>query len=184
MIAVRSYLPSLLSFPGVVLRQFLHQGLCRLLGVKVLDVRYFRADTPSGYVLHEKPKRLGISVLLAVGPLVLHSVLCLALCLPAMTPFLFYEEGVSFFTFFQLWLGLSIGMHAFPTFRDSGNLWELTRQEVLDHGAAVRFLFPLLAFFRTAHRLSLYGFDVAYAALIGVGIPWLLLGRIVPSISR
>ncbi len=183
MIAIRSYLPSLLTFPGVVLRQAIHAGFCRALGVKILDIRYFRADTPSAYVLHEMPKRLGTGILIALGPLVVHSLLCIALCGPALVPFMFYGHSVDLFTFFQLWLGLSIGMHAFPPLRDAGNLWELTRKEVLEHGAVVRLTFPLLAFLRTAQRLSLYGFDVAYAAIIGIGLPWLILNRFFPAIS-
>jgi hypothetical protein len=182
MIAIRSYIPSLLTFPGVVLRQAIHAGCCRALGVKVLDIRYFRADTPSGYVLHEMPKSLGAGILIAIGPLVLHSLLCIIICAPALVPFKYFEHSVDFFTFFQLWLGLSIDMHAFPPLRDAGNLWELTRREVLKHAAFVRLTFPLLAFLRTAQRLSLYGFDVAYAAVIGIGIPWVLLDRIFPVV--
>ena len=184
MIAIRSYLLSLLTFPGVVLRQAIHAGLCRLLGVKVLDVRYFRADTPAGYVLHEMPKRLGTGLLIALGPLLLHSLLCLALCGPALVSFKFYDESVDAASYFQLWLGLSIGAHAFPPMRDAGHLWDLTRQEVLGHGTIVRLAFPLLAFLRIAQRLSRYGFDLGYAALIGLGLPWLVLGRIFPALPN
>lgn len=183
MIAIRSYLPSLLTFPGVILRQAIHSGFCRVLGVKILDIRYFRADTTPAYVLHEMPKRLGTGILIALGPLALHSILCVILCAPALVPFMFYDQSVDLLTIFQLWLGLSIGMHAFPPLRDAGNLWELTRKEVLEHGAVVRLTFPLLAFLRTAQRLTLYGFDVAYAAIIGIAIPWLILSRLFPAIS-
>jgi hypothetical protein len=182
MIAVRSYLPSLLTFPGVVLRQVVHAGFCRIFGVKILDIRYFRADTPSGYVFHEMPDRLSTAFWLALGPLVLHSFLCFALCLPALVPFLFRMENADFSSCFQLWLGLSIGAHAFPPLRDVGNLWDLTRREVKGHGAGVRLAFPMIAFLRIAQRLSLYGFDVAYAALLGVGLPWVVLSRLFPSV--
>lgn len=182
MIAIRSYIPSLLTFPGVVLRQVIHAGFCRLLNVKILDIRFFRRDTPSGYVLHEMPKRFESSFLLILGPLFVHSLLCFVVCIPALVPFEFYGESVGVREFFQLWLGLSIGMHAFPPRRDAGNLWNLTRKEVSEHGAIVRLMFPLLGFLRMAERLTLYGFDVAYAAVIGIGIPWLVLDLIYPKI--
>lgn len=182
MIAVRSYVPSLLTFPGAVLRQTIHSAFCRLVGVKVLDIRYFRYDTPAAYVLHEMPKSLGTSITLACGPFLVHSLLCIGLCLPALVPFLYYDSLVGPSDVFQLWLGLSIGVHAFPPIRDAHNLWDLTRQEARAHGAGVRVAFPLLAFFRVAHRLSRYGFDLGYAALIGIGLPWLILDKTIPSI--
>lgn len=182
MIAVRSYIPSLLTFPGVVLRQAIHIGLCRLLGVKVLDVRYFRYDTPSGYVLHEMPKSFQTSLTLALGPLVIHSVLCTVLCALALVPWFFYEEAAGCFSVFQLWIGMSIGIHAFPPRRDSSNMWNLTRKEIKQHGAMVRITFPIIAFMRLAERLTLYGFDVAYAGVIGIAIPWLFLSRWYPPI--
>lgn len=180
MIAIRSYLPSLLTFPGVVLRQAIQVVMCRLAGVKVLDVRYFRRDTPSGYVLHEMPKELRTSLGLALGPLVVHTILCMALCLPALAPVQFHESSIDAMGLFQLWLGLSIGMHAFPPFRDTNNLWELTRKEAINHGALVRVAFPVLAFIRTAQRLSLLGFDVVYAGAVGLVIPWFVLAALFP----
>ncbi len=183
MIAIRSYLPSLCTFPGTVLRQAVHSSLCRALGVKVLDVRYFRFDTPAAYVLHEMPKNLKTSILLVLVPFLVHSLLCVAICTPAMVPVLFYDELVGPLELFQLWLGLSIGMHAFPPLRDAHNLWDLTRFEAKNHGALVRIAFPLLAFFRLAQRLSLFGFDLGYAATMGIGLPWLVLNRVFPPLG-
>lgn len=181
MIAIRSYVPSLLTFPGVILRQAVHLVTCRMLKVEVLDIRYFRFDTPAGYVVHEMPKRFGSSLALAFIPLLIHSALCFAICLPALVPLRFYDEGSVIPELFQLWIGLSIGAHAFPPSRDCGNLWDLARLEVRNHGAGVRLTFPLVALLRIAQKLSLFGFDVAFAVLVGIGIPWVLLDRIFPT---
>lgn len=181
MIAIRSFVPSLVTFPGVVLRQLVHSGFCRILGVKVLDVRYFRYDTPAGYVLHEMPKSLGAALVLALGPLVVHSLLCFLLCSLALVPFLRYDSAVGPLELTQMWMGLSIGMHAFPPVRDGNNLWGLTRNDVARHGALVRLSFPVLGFLRVAQRLTLMGFDVAYAAMMGILLPWMALGRIFPA---
>ncbi len=182
MIAIRSFIPSLMTFPGVVLRQLTHMGFCRLLGVKVLDVRFFRYDTPAGYVLHEMPKGLGAALVLAIGPLLVHTLVGFALCVLALVPFHSYDSSVGALEIFQLWLGLSIAMHAFPPMRDGNNLWQLTKNETARHGALVRISFPIIGFLRIAQRLTLFGFDVAYAALIGLWIPWILLGRVYPSL--
>jgi hypothetical protein len=153
-----------------------------MLGVRVLDVRYFRYDTPSGYVLHEMPKSFQISLILALGPLLIHSILCMALCGLALIPWFFYDEAAGCLTVFQIWMGLSIGVHAFPPRRDSSNMWTLTRKEIRQHGAVVRVAFPIIAFMRMAERLTLYGFDVAYAGVIGLVLPWLFLDRIYPAV--
>lgn len=182
MIAIRSFLPSLLTFPGVILRQLTHFAVCRALGIKVLDIRIFRADTPSGYVLHEMPSRFSTGILVAVLPLLIHSALCVLLCTPAWIPIRYFDSAASCFTFFQIWVGLSLGIHAFPPFRDSSRLWELSIREVMNHGVAIRLLIPFVLLFRVAHRLSLFGFDLLYAGMIGVALPHWILGRWVPPI--
>lgn len=182
MIAIRSYVPSLLTFPGVVLRQVVHLGFCRVAGVKVLDVRFFRYDTPSGYVLHEMPKSFQTSLVLALGPLFVHSLICLGLCSIALVPWRYYDEVAGIHSVFLMWMGLSIGVHAFPPRRDSSNMWTLTRKEIRQHGALVRVIFPIIVFLRLAERLTLYGFDVAYAGVVGVAIPWVLLSHLIPQL--
>ena len=182
MISIRGDLISLLTFPGLILRQAIHAMCCRVLGVRVLDIRFFRKNTPSAYVLHELPKDFRTSLMLVLGPLVMHSLLCLVVCLPALVPFRYYEDGFGSQEVFQVWLGLSIGIHAFPTWRDADNLWDLTRQEARGRGIAVRLTLPILLFLRLARRLSNYGFDLAYATLIGIGIPLAILSRIFPNL--
>lgn len=181
MIGARSYLPSLVTFPGAVLRQVIHQVTCRMMGVPVLDVRYFRFDTPAAYVLHEMPKSLGASIVLSTVPFLFHSFLCLALCLPAMAPLGFEESLVGPGSLFQVWLGLSLGVHAFPPNREALHQWELARGEVRAHGALVRISIPLLAFFRLAQRGSRWGVEWGYALFLGILVPWVILARWIPS---
>jgi hypothetical protein len=59
--------------------------------------------------------------LLAVGPFLLNSLLCLAFCFPAHVPARIFDH-VNVLPMVQMWLGVSIGMHAFPSTQDLQNL--------------------------------------------------------------
>lgn len=52
---IPGFLISILTFPGVIVHEIAHQLFCRICGVAVLDVCYFKAGNPAGYVVHEIP---------------------------------------------------------------------------------------------------------------------------------
>lgn len=54
---IPGFLISIVTFPGVIVHEMAHQIFCRLCGVAVFDVCYFRFGNPSGYVVHEIPKK-------------------------------------------------------------------------------------------------------------------------------
>src|SRR5262249_10889069 len=113
---------ALATFPGVIIHEAAHMLFCKLGRVAVFDVCYFRFGNPAGYVVHEGPKNFGTAFLISVGPFIVNSLVCILLCFPAFVPVRIFErpDPVSYFL---LWLGLSIGMHAFPSFQDAKVLW-------------------------------------------------------------
>jgi len=90
-------------------------------GVPVLEVAYFRFDDPPGYVQHVTPERYRASFVVSVAPFLVNTVVAFAafLGLTALVTTVGDLRTVSNGTIAAAtvlgWLGLSIGMHAFPS---------------------------------------------------------------------
>ena len=114
---------ALVTAPGVVVHEFAHQFFCRLFGVAIFDVKYFQMDDPLGYVQHEPVRNPVHQLLIGTGPFFINTILAILIAFPAAIPvFLFNDGSVS--DFLLLYLGMSIGMHAFPSTGDAKVLWE------------------------------------------------------------
>jgi hypothetical protein len=106
-----------LTFPGVILHELGHQLACRLLGIPVLAVCYFRFGRTPGFVEHETPPRAWQSVAIALGPFALNSAAALVVGASVAVPALL---GVGdWLDILLLWLGLSFGTNAFPSMPDA-----------------------------------------------------------------
>src|SRR5215470_8503699 len=114
---------ALLTFPGVIIHEAAHMLFCRWGRVPIFDVCFFRFGNPAGYVVHEPPKNFNLAFLISMGPFFVNSLVCIVLCFPAFVPVRIFHrpDPVSYFL---LWLGLSIGMHAFPSIGDANVLWK------------------------------------------------------------
>lgn len=154
------WLFSLLTFPGVILHEFAHKRVCRLYGIPVYKMVYFRFGNPAGYVLHGDPdnyrQRLGI----ALGPLILNSFLAILL------GFL-----VSWFKITDLerliliWLAISVGMHSFPSNQDMANI--LAARRFKNGGYLFYFLaLPFIGLIWLANKLRFAWFDLWYALIL------------------
>jgi hypothetical protein len=114
---------TLLTFPGVIVHELGHQFFCRLLRVPVLKVCYFRIGNPAGYVIHEPPRSPWASLLIAIGPLFMNTIVGLVIAFPSVLGALKFDSGDAL-DIFLLWLGLSIAMHAFPSIGDARSIWK------------------------------------------------------------
>ena len=114
---------ALLTFPGVIIHEAAHMLFCKWGRVAVLDVCFFRFGNPAGYVIHEEPRNFHTAFLISVGPFIVNSLLCILLCFPAFVPVRIFDRADPI-SYFLLWLGLSIGMHAFPSTQDAKVLWQ------------------------------------------------------------
>jgi hypothetical protein len=146
---------------------------CKLRGVAVLDVCFFRFGNPAGYVVHEKPKDFTTAFLISVGPFIVNSLLCILICFPAFLPVRVF--GVKHpLPYVLLWLGVSIGMHAFPSIGDAQSLLQHARKEVASHNLLAILSFPLVGIIYLANLLSFFWLDYLYGVGIGLGLPALV----------
>ncbi len=171
---IPGFLISILTFPGVIVHEAAHLLFCKLRKVPVLEVCFFRFGNPAGYVVHAETDSFATTFLVSVGPFFVNSLLCVLLCFPVFYPSraFGYEDLL---TYPLLWVGLSIGMHAFPSTGDARNLWRHAKIAVREKSVLALVSFPLVALIFVANILRVIWFDLAYGVALGVGLPELLL---------
>src|SRR5689334_8109312 len=122
MFFIPGFLISYLTFPGVIVHEAAHLFFCRMFHLAVFDVAFFRRDG-SGYVTHERTTNFTATFFVAMGPFFVNTALCILFCTAAFIPV--WELKVADpLAYFFYWLGLSIGMHAFPSTTDLSHVWE------------------------------------------------------------
>jgi hypothetical protein len=127
MLFIPGFVIAILTFPGVIVHEAAHRFFCDLAHVPVYDVCYFRIGNPSGYVIHGPTKSLRASFLITIGPLLINTLLCAVICFaPAISLSLNVANAPIVFVLLG-WLGLSIGMHAFPSPQDAANFSAVVR---------------------------------------------------------
>lgn len=177
MIPIPGFLISIATFPGVIIHELAHLLFCRLRRVPVLEVKFFQFDMKTaGYVLHGPVERFGDSFLVSVGPFIVNSLLCMLICFPASIPLRMFGAS-NFPSLALLWLGVSIGMHAFPSTGDAANLWEQAKKAAAARNKAAYAAYPVVGLIYLANLLSIVWFDALYGFAIGILLPaWLLKG--------
>lgn len=161
---------SLLTFPGVVVHELGHLALCRVFGIAVHKVCYFRLGNPAGYVIHDKPSSALQQIAIGFGPFLVNTVLGFALGMftaVARTD----RAAMPFWLPAALaWLSISIGMHAFPSTGDAGSIWRALWAR--DVAWPVRILgIPLVGVIYAGAIGSIFWLDLVY----GIGVLWLAL---------
>lgn len=182
----------LFAAPGVVVHEFAHKQACDLVGVPVVEVVYFSFGNPPGYVRHGQPRRYRASFAISVAPFLVNTVVSLAAFFGVAT--LLFSNGigvaleagdaasVASAALAELgaassetlalaavlgWLGLSIGMGAFPSTGDANTLWARSRAE-WRRSPIVLLGVPVVAVIYLVNLLSRLWADVFYALALAV----------------
>lgn len=164
---------SILTFPGIVVHELGHLLICRLLGVPVHKVCYFRFGNPAGYVVHDVPESAMRHILISTGPLAFSSVLGALIALPGMLP-LIQRHPAFPSSYILVWLGISIAMHAFPSTGDAKAIW----RSIWSRDASIvakLFGVPVVIMIYIGALGSVFWLDVIYGVAICALSPWLLL---------
>src|ERR1700722_8186191 len=164
---------SIFTFPGVIVHEFAHLFFCKLRKVAVFEVCYFRFGNPVGYVIHENTTNFYTTFLISMGPFFVNTTLCLLICIPAYIPINFFSVDHPL-SYFLMWLGVSIGMHAVPSNQDAKNLYAQAKEKIKEKNILALISFPIVGLIYVFNILRFIWADLAYGVAIGVGLPALI----------
>ena len=173
MFIIPGFLISIATFPGVIVHEAAHMFFCKVRKVPVVDVCFFRFGNPAGYVAHAEIKDFTTAFLVSVGPFIINSLLCIIICFPVYFPMQVFNIQNPLFLFI-MWLGLSIGMHAFPSNHDASCLLEHAKKAAAEFNPLAIISFPVILLIFIANLLRFFWFDLIYGAAIGIGLPALI----------
>ena len=162
-----------LTFPGIIVHETAHMFFCKMYKVPVFDVRFFGLDERGAYVIHGKTDSFLSTFMISMGPFFVNTLLCLLICLPAYMPFSFFDLKQPL-SYFLMWFGVSIGMHAIPSNQDASNVWNQALVEIKKLNPLAVISFPLMALIYLFNLLRFFWADLIYGVAIGIGIPSLI----------
>ncbi len=165
---------SVLTFPGVIVHEAAHFLFCRIFRLAVLDVKFFRFGNPAGYVIHERTPNFTAMFFVAMGPFFINTLLCAVFCSAAFAP-VWELEIFDPLAYFFYWLGLSIGMQAFPSTGDLKNLWQTAPAEARRGNVLAILSLPLIVILYPLNYLRMVWADLGYGIAVGVLAPLALL---------
>jgi hypothetical protein len=173
MILIPGFLIAILTFPGVIVHEIGHRLSADLLKVPVLKVCYFRMGNPSGYVIHAPVIGIRKNLLITVMPLIINTLLCSLITFSAVFHIFILDTNENIFIYLILaWIGISIGMHAFPSNQDTENLLNAVKNE--NRGGLTLFAARCFSWiFKIANFLRIIWFDAIYSIGISLSLPWL-----------
>jgi hypothetical protein len=169
-IFIPGQLIALATFPGVIVHEAAHLLFCRLFGLAVFQVVFFRFGNPAGYVVHQETDRFVPAFFVSLGQFLVNTALCFLFCLPAVVPIWELEVGDPL-TFFFAWLGVSIGMHAFPSTQDLNNLWHLAPAAARKGQPLAILGLPLIGLLYLANLGRMFWLDYLWGIAVGMLAP-------------
>ena len=158
---------ALLTFPGVIVHEAGHLFFCKLFKLPVFDVCFFRFGNPSGYVVHGQTDNFKALFLVSTGPFIANTLLCVAFCSAAFLP-VWELKATDPLAYFFYWLGLSIGMHAFPSTADLSNLWRIAPTQAKSGNVLAMISLPLVAILYVLNLARVVWADLGYGIAIGI----------------
>ena len=158
---------ALLTFPGVIIHEAGHLFFCRYFKLPVYDVCFFQFGNPAGYVVHQKTDRFVPLFFVSMGPFFANTLLCIVFCTAAFLPV--WELKVNDpLAYFFYWLGLSIGMHSFPSTADLSNMWELAPQKAKQGNLLAIISLPLVGLLYVLNFGRIFWADLGYGIAVGI----------------
>lgn len=155
-----------LTFPGVIVHEAAHLFFCRVFHLAVFDVQYFRFGNPAGYVIHEKTENFTAIFFVSMGPFFINSILCVLFCTAAFLPV--WELNISDpIGYFFAWLGLSMGMNAFPSTDDLKNIWTMAPARAKQGNLLAILSYPIVALLFVLNIGRVVWADLGYGIAIG-----------------
>jgi Putative zincin peptidase len=158
---------AMLTFPGIIVHETAHLFFCKLFKLKVFDVCFFRVGNPAGYVVHENSSNFTAQFFVSMGPFVINTLLCVIFCTAAFLP-VWELKVVDPLAYFFYWLGLSIGMHAFPSTMDLSHLWKAAPPLAKKGNLLAILSLPLCGLLVILNYARVIWADLGYGIAVGV----------------
>jgi len=178
MFFIPGFIISIATFPGVILHEAAHLFFCRVNKLAVLDVCYFRVGNPAGYVVHEATTDFKKAFMVSMGPFFVNTFFCMLFCSAAFLPV--WELGVADpLSYCLYWLGLSIGMHAFPSNQDMQGIWHLMPAEAKRFNLLAILSYPIVALVYVLNLLRVVWADLGYGIVVGGVLPLAIFNSLV-----
>lgn len=162
----------LATAPGIVLHELAHSLACRLLGVAVLDVAYFRLTGRPGYVEHEQPPTWARTVAVSLAPLIVNVLVATvalqyAVSIHEGSGAVGVGVGVGL-----VWISLAALVHSVPSLQDVRLVWSATLARWTRYPLVV-VVAPIYAVRALGRRVGIYRVTtpasvVAVAAFVGL----------------
>ncbi|HKW34281.1 MAG TPA: hypothetical protein VJN92_14810 [Candidatus Acidoferrum sp.] len=156
-----------LTFPGVIVHEAGHLFFCRLFKLKVFDVCFFRFGNPAGYVIHQEITDFTAQFFVSMGPFFANTLLCVMFCTAAFLP-VWELKVFDPLAYFFYWLGLSIGMHAFPSTTDLSHLWASAPALAKKGNPLAILSLPLAAVLVVLNYARVVWADLGYGIAVGI----------------
>ena len=167
MFFIPGWLVSIATFPGVIVHEVGHFLFCRRFNLAILDVCFFRMGDPAGYVVHETTPDFNRSFFISMGPFFTNTLLCIVFCSAAFLPVWELDIADPLAWFFY-WLGLSIGMHAFPSIGDMQALWTQVPSAAKSGSVLAILSYPLVGLIYVLNFARVVWADLLYGIAVGV----------------
>lgn len=163
MITIPGWLIALLTFPGVILHEWAHKFFCDRARVPVFEVKYFSLTAEvAGYVKHEEPSTFWQSFSISCGPLFINSLATSILGAAAAQAINGSPLQILF-----VWLGLSFGMHAFPSDHDAKHVaWAAGKARGAGGSLLYLLAIPFVWLIHIANALRFFWLDLSYAGIL------------------
>lgn len=159
-----------LTFPGVIIHETAHLFFCRMFKLQVFAVCFFRFGSPAGYVIHQQTEDFRAKFFVSMGPFFVNTLLCVLFCTAAFLP-VWELKVFDPLAYFFYWLGLSIGMHAFPSTTDLSHLWAQAPGLAKQGNLLAIVSLPLAAVLVVLNYARVIWADLGYGIAIGVLVP-------------
>jgi hypothetical protein len=167
MFFIPGFVISLLTFPGVIVHEAGHLFFCKVFKLEVYGVCFFRLGNPAGYVIHEKTDNFKALFFVSMGPFFANTLLCVLFCTAAFLP-VWVLKVDDLLAYFFYWLGLSIGMHSFPSTADLTNIWELAPQKAKQGNLLAIISLPLVGLLYILNFARVVWADLGYGIAVGI----------------
>jgi hypothetical protein len=167
MFFIPGFVIALATFPGVIVHETAHLFFCKLFRLTVFDVCFIRLGNPAGYVIHETTDDFTALFFVGIGPFIINTLLCVVFCTAAFLPVWELKIDDPLADFFY-WLGLSIGMHAFPSSVDLTNIWAVAPDLAKKGNVLAIVSLPLVALLHVLGFARVVWADLGYGIAVGI----------------